>query len=483
MSVIAVTGSASGIGAAIRARLARDGQRVIGIDLRDAEVIADLATAAGRAAAIAAVERACGGRLDGLVVCAGVGPHVTDQALIVSLNYFGAQALLDGLRDRAGARRRSRPRWRSRRTRAPCPTPTRRWSLPASPATNRGAPLAAAVAGQPVYGGSKLALTRWVRRHAPRAEWAGAGIRLERRRARPDPDAAAAGRARRCALRPGDPRLSRSHRRVRRARRHRRRRRVPARPRGALLLRQRAVRRRRHRRAAARRPVLSRARRAAQERPLQAGLEGAPWRARAGIGTVGRRTPWRRARIRTIFGARLALRRTTKRVVFAIVLWFTAPLAEVAHVEARRVGSEHRGGVRRGLPACLLQDAARRGAGVLAPGARTAPGTGRSRATTTSSSPRATRCIFSSSLGGTTVRDMPPEHLERSRAIMLNMDPPQHAEVSPPGAARLHAAHDPAARPHIREVATRSSTASRRAASASSSPRSRRCCRCRSSAR
>jgi cholest-4-en-3-one 26-monooxygenase len=36
--------------------------------------------------------------------------------------------------------------------------------------------------------------------------------------------------------------------------------------------------------------------------------------------------------------------------------------------------------------------------------------------------------IFSSSLGGTTVRDMPPEHLERSRAIMLNMDPPQHAK-------------------------------------------------------
>ena len=34
--------------------------------------------------------------------------------------------------------------------------------------------------------------------------------------------------------------------------------------------------------------------------------------------------------------------------------------------------------------------------------------------------------IFSSALGGTTVRDMPPENLERSRAIMLNMDPPQH---------------------------------------------------------
>ena len=34
--MIAVSGSASGIGAAIRARLVNDGKRVIGIDLRDA---------------------------------------------------------------------------------------------------------------------------------------------------------------------------------------------------------------------------------------------------------------------------------------------------------------------------------------------------------------------------------------------------------------------------------------------------------------
>jgi cholest-4-en-3-one 26-monooxygenase len=36
--------------------------------------------------------------------------------------------------------------------------------------------------------------------------------------------------------------------------------------------------------------------------------------------------------------------------------------------------------------------------------------------------------LFSSWLGGTTVRDMPPENLSRSRAMMLNMDPPQHAK-------------------------------------------------------
>src|SRR5262249_57432881 len=38
--------------------------------------------------------------------------------------------------------------------------------------------IAVALEGHPVYGGSKLALARWVRRQAPQAEWAGAGIRL-----------------------------------------------------------------------------------------------------------------------------------------------------------------------------------------------------------------------------------------------------------------------------------------------------------------
>jgi NAD(P)-dependent dehydrogenase (short-subunit alcohol dehydrogenase family) len=178
MRVTAVSGSASGIGAAIRARLMRDGQRVIGVDLRDAEVIADLASAAGRAAAIAAVERECGGTLDGLVACAGVGPHVPDPSLIVSLNYFGAQAFLDGLR--------------AVLTRGHEPAAVA-ISSNSSTVPNMDSPMVAAcLAGDETearrlatsdlahstYGGSKLALTRWMRRNAPKPEWAGAGIRL-----------------------------------------------------------------------------------------------------------------------------------------------------------------------------------------------------------------------------------------------------------------------------------------------------------------
>ncbi|MEX3766300.1 NAD-dependent epimerase, partial [Mycolicibacterium fortuitum] len=74
MSTYAVTGSASGMGRAAAERLRTDGHRVIGIDLRDAEVIADLSTAQGRSDAAAEVLALAEGRLDGAVMAAGVGP-------------------------------------------------------------------------------------------------------------------------------------------------------------------------------------------------------------------------------------------------------------------------------------------------------------------------------------------------------------------------------------------------------------------------
>src|SRR3954447_15337644 len=95
ISTIVVTGSAGGIGGATCGRLRDNGHRVIGVDVRDADVIADLSSADGRNAMVHAVGDACGGVLDGLVVGAGVmgdGPHV------VSINYFGAVATLEGLR-------------------------------------------------------------------------------------------------------------------------------------------------------------------------------------------------------------------------------------------------------------------------------------------------------------------------------------------------------------------------------------------------
>ena len=176
--LIAVTGSASGIGAAIRARLERDGARVLGVDIRDAEVVADLSTAAGRAAAIAAVERAAANGLDGLVACAGLGPQCEDHAAIASVNYFGARELLAGLRPAlARAAQQAAVAISSNSSTIPGAESelVDRCLQDDEPAARA---MAATLAGQTVYAGAKLALTRWLRRVAPTPEWAGAGIRL-----------------------------------------------------------------------------------------------------------------------------------------------------------------------------------------------------------------------------------------------------------------------------------------------------------------
>lgn len=96
MTTTVVTGSASGIGAATRERFEQSGDRVIGIDIREAEIIADLSTHDGREAAISGVKQRCDA-LDRFVACAGLATYMRPPSIIASVNYFGAINLLDGL--------------------------------------------------------------------------------------------------------------------------------------------------------------------------------------------------------------------------------------------------------------------------------------------------------------------------------------------------------------------------------------------------
>ena len=174
----AVTGTASGIGAATTAYLRARGDRVIACDLRDADVFGDLATRDGRAALVDGVTRLCGGRLDGIVANAGGGPPET----MLSLNFFGAVATVEGLRPLL--EKSTAPRAVVISSVAAL-GPFDAGLVDACLHGDETAAVAAAQAwiaagGSPahLYGSAKHALNRWCRRAAVAPAWAGAGIAL-----------------------------------------------------------------------------------------------------------------------------------------------------------------------------------------------------------------------------------------------------------------------------------------------------------------
>ncbi len=172
MGTIAITGSAGGIGGALRTRLEAEGHRIIGVDVRDAEVTADLSSSDGRSAMVAEVAAASGGVLHGVVAAAGISHD--DGELVTSVNYFGAIASLDGLRPLlVGQDGASAVAVSSNST-----TTQPGLSVDLVEACLAGDEAAArSVAGHGVgaYGASKLALARWVRRHAVTDAWVGVG--------------------------------------------------------------------------------------------------------------------------------------------------------------------------------------------------------------------------------------------------------------------------------------------------------------------
>jgi NAD(P)-dependent dehydrogenase (short-subunit alcohol dehydrogenase family) len=173
-----ITGSASGIGGATRTRLEGAGHTVIGVDLRDAEVIADLGSSDARDTAVAQVLERCGGTLDGLVTAAGVGPPF-EPTTMVSINYFGSEAFLTGLRPALAASGAAQVVAISSNSTTTVPDIPRSLvdaCLAGDEATARS--LATTHGDSFTYAASKTAIAWYVRRNAPTEQWAGAGVRL-----------------------------------------------------------------------------------------------------------------------------------------------------------------------------------------------------------------------------------------------------------------------------------------------------------------
>lgn len=184
MPTYAVTGARSGMGHAVVTRLAAAGHTTITVDLADADVVADLSTADGRRAAAAEVLEKSGGRLDGAVLAAGIGP-VPGRDMpkrILNVNYFGAVELLDAWRPALASADAAKVIVITSNSSTVVPAVPGRAvrALLAGDGDRAAASLAKFGKHAPTmaYASSKLALSRWVRRQAVTPEWAGQGIRL-----------------------------------------------------------------------------------------------------------------------------------------------------------------------------------------------------------------------------------------------------------------------------------------------------------------
>lgn len=171
---IAVTGAASGLGAATAEAIEADGDRVIRVDLREGDITVDLSTREGRTEAVAKIGEAAGDTLDGIVTWAGLGSGSVATLLV---NYFGSVDVIEGVHDLL--------------VRSPQPrvvvTSSRMSLYPADPGLVRqllehDLDSIEALGDEPeqsfYYKASKTATAKWMRKNAVAPEWGGRGIKI-----------------------------------------------------------------------------------------------------------------------------------------------------------------------------------------------------------------------------------------------------------------------------------------------------------------
>lgn len=177
MRTYVITGAASGVGKATADKVRAAGDKVISVDLRDADVIADLSTKEGREHMVEEVRKLSDGTIDVIVANAGLS---INAAVSMAVNFFGAVATLEGLRPLlVGSESPRAVITASMASLQRHNEELLQYCLDGDEeAAMKLAQEVSDPAGYVNYPTSKRAIVRWMRKHAISEDWAGAGIPL-----------------------------------------------------------------------------------------------------------------------------------------------------------------------------------------------------------------------------------------------------------------------------------------------------------------
>ncbi|HAL29744.1 MAG TPA: short-chain dehydrogenase [Coriobacteriia bacterium] len=178
-----ITGAGSGIGKATKDLLEAQGHTVVGVDLKDADVIADLSTRQGRIDGASAAVSAADGSVDAVIACAGV---TAPSPLTVSVNYFGMAEFLDAMAPVLAKSDEPRAVLISSYSSLQENDASLVDAMCVEDDEDKARGIAQTIADEQgpqaaqglIYASTKRAISRWVRRESTKEQWAGAGIPL-----------------------------------------------------------------------------------------------------------------------------------------------------------------------------------------------------------------------------------------------------------------------------------------------------------------
>lgn len=175
MGLYAVTGAASGIGKSIKAGLESEAHEVIGVDLRDSDICADLCDAEQLTSVVAEILRRAPQGLDGFVPCAGAGAENPNKKLIPLVNFFAVVEMVERLMP-ALEKKRGAVVLMSSNSATLMPYDEGYIDALLDGDQDRALAFTESLEGFQLYGGGKFALGCWMRRRSSSA--ARAGVRL-----------------------------------------------------------------------------------------------------------------------------------------------------------------------------------------------------------------------------------------------------------------------------------------------------------------